>query len=275
MLQRFLVISGLMLVASSARAELKISDINATYQGSDFLRTALDYQPYDNIRFRFRVEGVQVDPQGYVNLRVVTAVSDAGGKVLLTETASPPLPWVGATAKQPISVVLFAWADLSGKFEPGEYRVTVTVNDRLASKKVAFERQIKISPTRFSISEPSLHERPAEHASYPNWLREAPVIGQPLYFSAYVQNIDNSEKKSNVLVNYAVVDADGKELPGLHGDQIIQVIQGNLYSGTEVIYITWPNGVPASGAYSIRLKATDRIANKTASLDVPLHVRAR
>ena len=277
MLRTFLAISGMMLAASSARAELKVSDIQAIYAGSGFIRKTLDYQPkYDQIYFRFRAEGVQVDLKGYLNLRVVSTLSDASGKVLLTETSSPPFSWIGTASKDPICVALFASVNLDGQLQPGQYWVTVTINDRLASKKVTFKRQIKIDSLQFSILEPGLFENNPEHDPNRQLLRESPLAGEPLYFSAYVRELGCTQEKCDFLVKYLILDTHGKELSLFHGEKEFRGIQRfGRYEAAEPLYITWPTGIPEPGDYTIRLQATDRIANKTTTLDLPFYVRAR
>src|SRR5260370_1142617 len=134
MVRAWLAAVVLMFSAASAQAKLEIENIQACYGPYGPERESLDVYPFDELTFRFKVNGIQVDAERNVDTTASTQLADVQGNVLVANQfpTKAPLALGGKSYPYNLNVAL------DDQFPPGQYKLKVTVKDYLSGESASF-----------------------------------------------------------------------------------------------------------------------------------------
>jgi hypothetical protein len=253
------------LTATWAHAGMKLHDIKAAYGLTWPERPAAEYHPIDVILFRFLVQGARVDPEGRASLEASVKLTDAQGHLTLFSPMPTVKYWVGSSGR---AFVADAQAMLTSQVPPGSYTATVTVKDGISGEEATFDRPVVVKPTELAVTMPQYYADVERRVITGTTLQPT----QPLYCVLPITGYDTSRGKVDLVVTMQVLDADGKEMipnppeAPLRRETVNALLDPPVMAYTNSVALTTP------GDYTLRVSVTDRIGNKTARFDTPLHV---
>jgi hypothetical protein len=256
----------LALWAASAQAKLEIQDVEACYGPLGPPRKTLDVYPQDELHFRFVVTGCAADAEGKVDATLNLKLTNPKGEEVLSQTQALKglLPLGGNTFPSSARVAL------GERVPPGEYLLNATVTDNQSNEKAAFERKLNCKPVEFAVVAPEFFLDPEFKvpAALPTRL------GQMLIFRTKVIGIDRSQEKIDVVMTLQAVDAKGNAT--MPKPMTFEVKNDDPATVRKVASLTFraPIGPNRVGDFTLRIGVTDRIANKTTRLELPLRVIA-
>jgi hypothetical protein len=276
MLRFPLALAVSLLILSAAQAQLAIQNIQPCYGPLGPERPNLEYHYLDHVSFRFTVTGARPDEEGIANVHIIT-------KLIAVRPAAQPAPtdWVDGkvvgNSERGCAALLqfgptFAEAvcfTLPKLLHPGEYALTVSVRDDNAKgETVSFERKLILLPEEFAISSPEFYYDGDGQV-------EAPfggMVGQKLHFQFNIIGIACSTGKKDIETRFEVLDAKTRQPLSKPIVKVDQSATPQLAQPCERLSSMIPLDRP--GDFLLRVSAADRLANKTANLEVPIRVSA-
>ncbi len=259
-----LALGLVLLVAGSSRAELQISHVCASTGPYWPGKKELTYYPGDSISFRYLVTGLQTDPSSLAIDAVVTCkVTDSNGKLVGSESK----PWnyhpvMGKGTAPHITAV-----EVSDRFKPGDYRVTVTVKDTLSGKQTSFNRMVTIKPEEWAIAVVAFFHDPEGH--FPASLNAS--LGEQLYYKMKV--IGYEKERIDCEMSIEMLDEEGKDVIVKPFTQVF--VNNNARLIQSVPYLRADGALPTftrPGDYTLKITVIDHVKERTASWEAPVHI---
>jgi hypothetical protein len=255
-----------LVVTAAVGAELKVESVQAANGPFGPARPHWDFYPHDELYLRFVVSGVRVDLEGKTDVELTLRVSDAQGKVALEreQKLQGVLMLGGGTFT---SYARLAFAD---PLPEGVYTVTVIVQDRLGKDVTTFERKLIARGPAFAIVAPQFFYDPEGRVPAP----AGGVVGQTVFFRLRVIGFDRSQDKVDAEMSVQVLDADGKEI--LPRPITASVRSDDAQAVKRSTHLNFTGDVPLSrpGNFTLRITVTDKLGQKTTTLETPLRVHA-
>jgi hypothetical protein len=264
-MRRILVGLAVVLAASApASAELQIKDVRPLYGVLGPPRKSLDVYPGDDVYFSFVVTGAATDDKGNVDAATTLEAFDADGKQVLNQTA----PINGVLALGGESFMAVSHVNFGADVPPGEYKVSVTIKDRIKDGTASFERKVVVKPLDFTFVQ--LHFAYDEKGATP-----APVGGVPLqklFLAVKAVGFDRSQKKIKVTMKAQVLDEKGKDMMPLPLTTTAASDDEKEVAAATEVNFNANLSLNRVGTFTLRLTFTDEIGKKTATLETPLKV---
>ncbi|MCS6851613.1 MAG: hypothetical protein NZ700_10655 [Gemmataceae bacterium] len=264
-----LALATAMSLAPEQAGSLRLTNVRATYGMQGPIRTDNKILPGDAYFVAFDMENVRVDPMGRVLYTMGMEVIDAkSGKVLFKQDPRDleALNSLGGT-----TVPAFAHVTVGLDHPPGQFKLRVTVTDRVAKATQTLEQPFEVLKpdfglVRLQLSAFSTDQTPERFSM--------PPIGAPgqivwVNFALVGFGLD-SNKKPNLAVEMTIVDAEtGK--PTL-SEPFRGAANQDIPENFRAVPMAFFVALNRPGKYTIRLKATDLISRKTSELSFPFTV---
>lgn len=159
-----------------------------------------------------------------------------------------------------------ASAEIGTETAPGEYTLKVEVTDRATNKSETLVRKFEVLPKAFGLVR--------VHLTYVQTTVPAPwqgVVGQSLFLNcAAIHFQRDKDKQPNVVVEMNILDEKGAAtMPKPQTVEFNKDIDPKLI-GLPVNLLVELN---RPGKFTIELQATDKLANKTYKVSLPLQVQ--
>lgn len=257
-------LAGLLVLASTASAELELRDIQAVHGPLGPPRESLEFYPLDEIVFRFQVAGLQTDAKGRCEAELSFRLTNPQGQMVLNQSGpvQQPLMLAGDTVPSHVRVAV-------GPSAPaGDYQLVVTFRDKLSNESVSFERTLTCKPATFQILTPRFsHDK---EGKIPAGLRG--LVGESLHFQLKVVGFDRTQEKIHTVMTAQVLDQTGAELlpepivinaEVTDPQQVPQVAQLN-FSGAV--------GLNRPGEFTLRITVEDQLGTSSDTFEAPLEV---
>src|SRR5262249_37750888 len=149
---------------------------------------------------------------------------------------------------------------------PGDYTMKVTVKDGLGGKSASLSQKFTVVPKALGFIGLSATCDP--EGRYPAGML---IVGQALYLNAAVLGFERGgdKKQPNLVIEMTIKDEAGKPtLPKPFDDVVTKDVPDNAVVIPAQFLVT----LNRPGKFSVELKATDKIANKTTTLTIPFTV---
>jgi hypothetical protein len=262
------------LALSPAQAgEMKLSNPRITYGALGSNRPDNKFLPLDTFFLSFDIDGIKVNEAGRVKYGMVMEVTDSAGTSIFKQMpveSDDFLPLGGN--KLPAR----AYVDLGVDQPPGVYTCKVTVSDRADKDKVvtkSIEQKFEVMQKGFGIVQ--VYTSADNERKFPAPL--VGVAGQSMFVHfalvGFERDKDAKSLQPNLTLEMVIYGKDSKPtLAKPTAKQIPDEADGKV--GEKVIGIPMRFEVPLNveGGFLIRLKATDNITKKSATVDLPLRV---
>ena len=156
-------------------------------------RESDDIYPSDEYLVRYQVAGVKTDKDGKADLEVTVRLTNPAGKAVLE-----PKP---ASKKFDLSqggdvVQTYGFITVNEKATPGEYKLTVTVRDKLSNETASFDRKLTLKPAPFQIIAPRFYLNAEGTVPAGTTL----MVGQTLYYRFRVVGFDTTDRRVGLVM---------------------------------------------------------------------------
>jgi hypothetical protein len=257
----------LTVTVNASAEELQIKNVRHLQGNRGLPKSRAEFYPGEELACRFDVTGFARDDDGMCDTKISVALYNANHELQSTETGPfRENPW----KSDDVFVRLFVVHDLPADLPAGKYSLVLTVDDQLASQSATRTEQIVVKPCCLSLISPTFFLDPQMSIA----TRPQGFVGQHLMMRVVVVGFQCDENKSDIEFHYEILDTSGQRMvrlnpPYTFGPTDFERMRRNrqLKAGfKEPIHLCRP------GDYIIRMTVNDKLANKTATLDVPLKV---
>jgi hypothetical protein len=219
----------------------------------------------DEYFIRYQVTGIKPNDEGKADLDVNARLIGPDGKAVFEGKSPPgtrPMSLGGDTLQS------FGSFSFPEKAAAGEYKLTVTVHDRVSKESTSFERKLTCKPNTFQILMPRFYHDADNKVPAGTTL----LVGETLYYTLKVVGYDTSRKKVSLVMRATILGADGKDL----GTKPLEVKGGitDPAKAAESRHATF-NGnasMNRAGDFKLRIVVEDTITGKTAMFETPIKV---
>lgn len=253
------------LVLAQARTELNLTNIRSTYGELGGTRNVTSHLPGDVLFVAFDIEGLTVTAEAQCKYTMKMEVYDAKGGLSFKNEPVKRIDFVPLGGK----VLPGRVFTRIGLEQPaGDYTLKLTVTDDATQATKSFERKFTVLPKDFGIV--SVYCSIDEAGQIP-----APTTGQVgqayfIQFGLTGFQRDAAKKQPNLALEMSILDEQGK--PTL-AKPITTTIEGGLDEQAPGVNLRFLLPMTRPGKFTVKLKATCKVCNKTATFDLPMVVQ--
>jgi hypothetical protein len=251
-------------VTSAEPGQLALTNVRATHGVLGVPRADNQLLPGDRFVVSFDIDGITVDENGKAAYSIGMEVANSQGKVLFKQE---PRNLEAVAALGGTRLPAFTQIDVGTKQPPGDYTLKVTVTDRATGKSQTLAQTATLLPPGFGLV------RLATTSDAEGQVPAPPVgvVGQSLYVNCgavgFARNGD--KQQPNLAVEMQVRDASGRPTVAR---PFTGAVNQDVSPGASLVPLQFVLPLNRPGKYTIEVKATDRISNKTAKLSFPYRV---
>ncbi len=252
--------------AASAEGKLKIENIQAAYGRFGPERKPLEIYPFDNFIVRFTVSGSKTDAEGKAVTSLKMQFTDANGNPVVENSFS----FNGVLGLGGDTYPGFVNLSIGERVPEGKTTLKVTITDNLSKESTSFERQIiGKNPGLQIVALEFFHDADGKLPTSTNL-----TLGEPLHIRLRVIGFDRGQGKIHTQLTVQTLDAAGRE--NLPKPLLIDLRQEDSKVVEQTGFVNFAGGFVTNrvGKFSLRLTVTDRKADQTTKIEVPLTVTA-
>jgi hypothetical protein len=249
--------------APGQAGDLRLTNIRPTNGLLGSPRTDSKVLPGDMFFITFDIDNLRVNEDGIMFYKMFMEVKDSKGDVKFRgepeDKETPAL--LGGN-----SLAAFAHLVLEPDMPAGEYTLTVTVTDRLAKSKSSksLQHKFEVLPRNFGLVRLTMSYDDAANALAPH----IGVAGQSFWINCRAIGFERGRetKEPNIKFEMTIIDENGR--PTIKNP--IPPNETDVRQDVALAQFWLP--LNRSGKFTIKLKATDQVAKKTAELTFPITV---
>lgn len=261
------LITALALTPAQLAGGLVLTNVRTTYGELGGTRADTTYLPGDAVFLAFDIEGIAPQPDGKIEYTMGMEVMDATGKTVVKPSPirkADYLPFGGAR------VPAWVFYALAPDQAAGTYTMRVTVTDLRTKTDRTAEKAFTVKAPEFGIvrvyaSADDLGRIPAPTTA---------VMPQPVFVNCSLVGFARDPQRMNqpnVVVEMVPLDDRGRPtLPKPYSF----ALDAGLQEGNPWVFFQFLLPTTRQGKFTVRLTATDKTTNKTASFDLPFAVVA-
>jgi len=259
--------------------QLELKNVRYTYGILGHERKEAPYLPGDVVVIAFDIEGLKVAANGQVHYSMSTELT---GKEKDPGTGKPkilfrkdPQTLVAVNTLGGARLPSIAYTEIGVATDPGEYTMTVVVNDVAAKTSVKMERKFEVKPTQFGIVRPGftyidMNERGSGGTQI------APPVAVPgqslqLNFALVGFQLKGDKQVPNLSVQMEIQDETGKAVLEKPFTGVAQDLDAE-FKKLVVSPFRFPMQINRSGKFKIVVTAKDGHTGKTATETLELTV---
>lgn len=268
MLATLALTAALSMTPAQQGGPIKLTNARATYGYLGPTRPNDNVLPGDVYFVHFDIDGLTTDEVGSGKYNLGLVITDSKGKAVheLGPYEKPFVNSLGGTRTPAYANVI-----IGTDSPPGDYTLKLTIADPATKKSDVLERKYKVLPKAFGVVNPHMMDIRADPRAQPSG---APVrvVGDLIVVNFGVVGFERDKNKMNqpsLALEVTVLDERNRPtLAKPFTDQLGKDVP-EQYS---VVPMSVPLAMNKPGKYTIRVKATDRITNKSAEVSLPLQV---
>lgn len=220
------------------------------------------FLPGDVVFVAFDIEGLAVGPKGDVKYSMAMEVTDKNNKPIFKPdpaTRNDYVPLGGN--KLPGRAFITCGMDL----DPGECTLKLVVTDEVSKQSYTLTRTFEVLKKDFGIA--AVFASQDEAGSIP--AATTGVVGSMIFVRYGIVNFtrDPNTKQPNVVVEIQTLDEKG-------APTLKETIVREYKLGVPEDRLGFPDGIALpltrAGKFTVKLKATDKVANKSYTFDLPV-----
>jgi hypothetical protein len=256
-------------LAPAQQGTLALNNARITYGILGPARADTKVLPGDNLAVQFDIDNISVDKEGQVEYSTTLEVVDPAGKSIFTQ---PPQKVKLYNTLGGNSLPGSAAVYIGLEQPAGEYTVKVSVTDELAKKSASFSQKFTVLPKAFGLI--GLTGTVDPDGRVPAGILS---VGESLFVNLAVIGFGRgATKQPNLTVELTILDANGKAtLPKPFTLKVDDKSEEKLDEKALVLPVQFLVSLNRAGQFTLELKATDQINNKTVTQKVPFTVVAR
>lgn len=248
--------------------ELNLVNLRITHGELGPERTTEEFLPGDIVFFSFDIENVTVDPSGQVSYSMGMEVADPNGKKILEQKPRENndfLPLGGA------SLPARAYITLSPEQSAGKYTCKITVVDNASKATKMIEKDFAVKEKSFGIV--SLYS-----TSDSNGVVPAPTAGfegQSLWVHFNVIGFQRGGEMKQPSVEFQMTILNEDTGKATVEKPTVYTVNEGVADDESLIRMRFPVPLNRPGKYSLMLKSTDKLADKSHTVKLPVQVVPR
>ncbi len=251
-------------VVPAQEGQLRLINERATYGVLGATRPNDKVLPGDAYFLTFDIENLKMDDSGRVRYKMNMEVVNKDGKSQFKADPTETVLWSSLGGPR---LPAYAHALLGTDMAPGEYTINVKVEDIETKKTAELSKKFQVAATEFGLVRVNTSYDARGDMQAPAFA----VAGQSIYlnFAPVAFKRDDKTKQPNIAVEMRVLDESGK--PTLE-KPIPGAVKDNVPEALSLIPMNLMLTLNRAGKFTIEVKATDKIANKTTTLKLPITV---
>ncbi len=260
-----MVNSLLLLAALAAPGQangLTVGDARFTHGVMGPKRDNAKFLPGDAVFLAYTIKGATVGPDGKVQYTITLEVAGPDGKVLFRQ---PPQDEEVISALGGSTLPGYAQLQVGLNQTPGTYTIKITVTDRATKKSASLEQKTEVLPKAFGVVRLTMTDDPK--GQFPSGVLG---VGQFVYVNGQIVDFQRGNGgQPNVGLELRILDESGKPT-------LAQPMTGRIDKGVPprdpVLPMQFLVLLSRPGKFTIEIKATDTVANKSATQSFPITV---
>lgn len=253
-------------LAPAQPAGVQLANVRITFGELGPTRKETKFLPGDLVYIAYEIDGITIDADGLTKFEQTMEVTDAAGKLIFRQDPSTQellVPLRGG--KVPGRTFITIGIDQPA----GTYTCKTTVTDLKNKSSNSVSVKFEVLKPEFGIVAVNPTYDPQAALSAPT----TGTIGQNLFIHFQVATFqrDVKTKQPNVELIFDVLDEKGK--PTL-GKPVTFVQNNGVGQELKMFRLFFPLYLSRSGKFSVRITATDKVANKKAVFELPVTVLA-
>jgi hypothetical protein len=258
-----LTLAGLLTVAPAQTGDLKLTNDRVTYGPSGPVRKDKKFLPGDVYFLTFDVDGLKFDgPKASYTLNV--DLLDSKGKPMF-KTITGQREVFAVQGSGPIP----GWAPITIEKDtmPGEYTLKISATDNATKKSATLSRTFEVGEKAFAIVQ--VFTAYGQDGQIPT---SCGAVGQLVFFHFRVIGFDRDPKtkQPKVQLEMRLLDEAGK--PTLDKPISQDLKDQTVPESFSHIPLWMDLALTRPGKFTIELKVTDQLTNKTATISYPFQV---
>ncbi|MCS7022792.1 MAG: hypothetical protein NZU63_13315 [Gemmataceae bacterium] len=245
-------------------SELKLSNVRFTIGEMGPPRKETRFLPGDIVYISYDIVGLTIDPDGTARYRMAMEISDTSGKVYFKENPRDQQDFVPLRG-QVIPARAFVTVGLDQP--PGQYLCKVTVTDAITKASASLTARFEVVKPAFGIVAVHPTHDPQRQIPAPS----TAFVGQTLYINFSVVGFERDPKtrQPRVLNEYQFLDENGQPILA---KPIGQLVDRDLDETVPIYTLQFALFLNRPGKFTARITATDKLANRTTTFDLPVTV---
>jgi hypothetical protein len=251
-------------VTPAQAGELKLTNVRLTIGELGPTRTSARFLPGDIAFVSYDITGLNIEADGVAKYRMSMEVADGTGKTIFKQDPRELNDFVPLRGN---SIPARAYVTIGLDQDAGAYTCKVTVEDPKTKAKDTLAAKFEVAKRDFGIV--------AVYTSHDlNGQISAPatgLVGQTIFIHFGVASFqrDAKTKQPNVEFEFQILDDKGTPTLGKPGTHI----QNSGVDEKEGLFqMRFPLFMSRPGKFTARVTATDKVANKKTSYDLPVTV---
>ncbi|MEX2119143.1 MAG: hypothetical protein WD847_06005 [Pirellulales bacterium] len=252
--------------STSAQAELKLGEIQASHGPLGPQRETLDVFPHDELFFRFMISGAKVSDQGEASPSVTIKVLEKDGSELFSDTT----PVTGVLALGGNELPGTAAVELGDQLPPGTYTLEVIVKDTLSGEEANFRREFQFKKAQFAIVSP----RFAYDAEYKVAAPAGGITSQTLFFRLKAIGFDRSQDRIDAEMQVQVLDGNDQPMMPQPIKATLVNEDPNVVKQAPFLTFSGQMVLNRAGDFKLRISVLDKVSGQETQFETPLRVTA-
>lgn len=259
-----LTVAAALSLAPGQPEALKLANVRLTVGELGPARKDAKLIPGDVLFIGYDIEGLGIDPDGTAKYTMAMEVSDAAGKLIFKQDPRELTDFIPLRGnKLPARAFITIGLDQP----PGNYACKITVTDPKTKGTSTLNEKFEVLKPEFGIV--------AVYTSYDErGTLSAPttgVVGQSIFIQLSVATFqrDAKTKQPNVEFQFEVMDEKGVATLGVPKKHIQDA---GIEEKDGAFGIRFPLFMSRPGKFTARVTATDKVANKKSTYDLPVTI---
>ena len=227
-------------------------------------RTSTQFLPGDLLVVGFDIEGLTIDGDGTAKYTMGMEVQDAAGKPIFKQDPADLTHLIPLRGNR---IPARAFVTIGIDQPAGMYTCQVSVTDPKTKANTMHTVKFEILKKDFGIVAPSFSFDPRGEISAPN----TGMIGQTVFLQFSVAAFARSDKTKQPNVDFSFEIFDDKKQPTL-GQPATHTQDTIADEKAEMFAMRFPMFMSRPGKFTVKITATDKIAKRTTSYEVPVVV---
>jgi hypothetical protein len=260
---------AILATAPTQGGDLKLTNVRMTIGELGPTRSTSRFLPGDVVFIGYDITGLNVAPDGKVKYRMAMEVADGTGKPIFKQDARDLEDFVPLRGNV---IPARAFITIGLDQDPGSYTCKITVSDpQTKGKEDSLAVKFEVGKRDFGIVQvyPAFDELGRINAP------ATAVVGQTLFIQYSIASFqrDAKTRQPNVLLEVQIVDEKGSpilEKPStvIQDDKAVLLVDEK----EGAFAMRYPLFVNRPGKFTVKITATDRVANKKSTFDLPVTV---
>jgi hypothetical protein len=242
---------------------INLSNVRITHGILGPTRGDNKFLPADRLQLTWDATGVQFSADGKYSYSMGMEVTDSKGKSMYKQAPREQDVFYTLGGDR---IPLFAHVDVGADLPPGEYTVVVSVIDGKTKKSESITQKFEVLPKDFGLVRLQITDVQSATSTAP-----LAVPGQDQTVNFFATGFSRSKQTNQPDVDVEMRVYDEANKPTL-SKPFTGRVNADVPANVQAIPMSFLLRNNRAGKFTVELKATDKISNKTAKLTFPVTV---